>query len=123
MSTLVTQAKYSFLRGLGISEENHGVFDGKWNASGKTVDSINPATNEVIARVRFGNTDDSNRAIAAARSAYTTWADLSPPMRGEIVRQIGDSLRTKLQDLGKLVCLSLIFLQLAYSYMYLTYFL
>jgi len=106
-NSLINHPKYSFLKELGISEENLGVFDGSWRASGKTVESINPATNEAIASVRFGTEEDCKRAIVAARSAYTSWVELPPPNRGEIVRQIGDSLRTQLQNLGSLVSLEM----------------
>lgn len=33
--TLVTDPKYGFLRQLGLTTENHGVFDGRWGGSGK----------------------------------------------------------------------------------------
>jgi len=104
-STLVASnnPKYSFLRELGLQEENHGVFNGGWGASGSVVESTAPASDEVIARVRFGNTSDYGRAIDAARQAYDHWADVPAPQRGEIVRQIGDSLRGQLENLGKLV--------------------
>jgi aldehyde dehydrogenase family 7 protein A1 len=35
------------------------------------------------------------------------WADLPAPRRGEIVRKIGDALRSKLEPLGKLVSLEM----------------
>uniref|UniRef100_A0A914PP54 Aldehyde dehydrogenase domain-containing protein n=1 Tax=Panagrolaimus davidi TaxID=227884 RepID=A0A914PP54_9BILA len=106
-SLLITDSKYSFLRDLGLDSNNEGVFNGEWRASGKTVESINPATNEVIANVRVGTTDDYERAIVAARQAYEQWRKVPPPQRGEIVRQIGDRLRKNLDNLGKLVSLEM----------------
>jgi len=35
------------------------------------------------------------------------WGELPAPKRGEIVRQIGDALRLKLEPLGKLVSLEM----------------
>lgn len=35
------------------------------------------------------------------------WADIPAPKRGEIVRQIGDALRSKLTLLGKLVSIEM----------------
>lgn len=108
-STLITNPKYSFLKELGLSEVNQGVFNGsKWEANGKIVDSLNPATNEVIAQVKFGTIEDYNNTVEETQKAYSTWQDLPAPARGEIVRQIGDSLREQLQNLGKLVILILI---------------
>jgi aldehyde dehydrogenase family 7 protein A1 len=50
-SLLINRPKYSFLKELGITEQNIGVFDGTWKASGNLIDSVNPATNEPIAKV------------------------------------------------------------------------
>lgn len=33
-SFLINDNKYSFLKTLGLNEENAGVYDGKWNANG-----------------------------------------------------------------------------------------
>ena len=38
-------------------------------ASGKTFDTINPATEEVLASVAHGEAEDADRAVAAARAA------------------------------------------------------
>lgn len=102
-SLLINNPKYAFLKELGLQEENNGVFTGEWSGNGKVVESINPATNEVIARVRQGNVDDYDRAVHATRQAFDTWSDMPAPARGEIVRQIGDKLRENIQQLGKLV--------------------
>jgi aldehyde dehydrogenase family 7 protein A1 len=107
MASLISNSKYAFLKELGLSEENHGVFTGEWKANGAVMESINPATNEVIARVRGGTVEDYERAVVAARDAQKTWSDLPAPARGEIVRQIGDALRHQLQNLGKLVSLEM----------------
>lgn len=109
MASLVSNPKYQFLKELGISEENSGVFSGQWNANGKVVESINPATNEVIAKVRFGTQEDYEKAITATREAYLHWRNVPAPARGEIVRQIGDRLRQNLDNLGKLVSIQKFF--------------
>lgn len=48
------------------------LIDGKWveAASGKTFESINPSTGEVLARVAEGDAEDIDRAVAAARRAF-----------------------------------------------------
>jgi hypothetical protein len=35
---LVTDSKYGFLKQLGITVENPGLYDGKWSGSGKVRD-------------------------------------------------------------------------------------
>lgn len=107
-STLINNPKYSFLKELDLQEENPGVFNGiEWKASGNVVESLNPSTNEVIARVKFGTVKDYEAVIQETRKAYKIWSTLTAPNRGEIVRQIGDSLRAQLQNLGKLVSLEM----------------
>ncbi|KHN85115.1 Putative aldehyde dehydrogenase family 7 member A1 -like protein [Toxocara canis] len=106
-SMLISGSKYAFLKDLGLSEENCGVFSGEWRASGAVVESLCPANNEVIARVKIGTVEDYERAIKAASSAYQHWADVPAPRRGHIVRQIGDALREQQDKLGKLVSLEM----------------
>lgn len=108
MSSLVNQPAYSFLTELGISELNAGVFDGSsWKASGSIVDSVCPATNTSIAKVQFGNAEDYERAVQSASSAAASWASLTAPARGDIVRQIGEALRKQCDNLGKLISLEM----------------
>lgn len=37
---LINQSKYSWLKELGLKEDNPGVFDGTWHASGKVIQVI-----------------------------------------------------------------------------------
>jgi len=107
-SLLSDKSKYGFLQELGLREENDGVFDGKdWKGTGPVVESLSPATNEVIARVRTGTVEDYERVAKATQQAYREWASLPAPKRGEIVRQIGDQLRLNLNNLGALVSLEM----------------
>ena len=43
--------------------------------------------------MKTGTGDDYERCVKACEDAWQVWADLPAPKRGEIVRQIGDSLR------------------------------
>ncbi len=54
-----------------------------------------------------GTLDDYEKCVTACEEAWQVWADLPAPKRGEIVRQIGESLREKLEPLGKLVSLEM----------------
>jgi len=104
---LIDDPKYGFLKELGLEKDNKGVYNGKWFASGETVTSLCPANNRPIARVTTGTVADYDACVVAAEEAWQVWADLPAPKRGEIVRQIGEALREKLEPLGKLVSLEM----------------
>jgi aldehyde dehydrogenase (NAD+) len=57
------------------------LIDGKWveAASGKTFESINPSTGEIMARVAEGDSEDIDRAVDAARRAFNgPWSKFKP---------------------------------------------
>jgi len=104
---LVNHADYAFLKELGLQQDNHGVYNGKWSGSGDWVTSTSPINNENIARVKEGNVSDLDETIGCAVDAWKTWREVPAPQRGEIVRQIGQHLREKIVPLGKLVSLEM----------------
>jgi len=107
-SLLVNQGgKYQFLQDLGLKEQNLGVFDGEWKGSGEIVTSLSPANGQPIARVVTGTVEDYDACVRACEEAWQTWAEVTPPHRGEIVRQIGEELRRYLEPLGMLVSLEM----------------
>jgi len=73
----------------------------------QTIQSISPANNKVIAEVITGNLEDYEKTINETQSSWQIWADIPAPQRGDIVRQIGNALREKKSDLGKLVSLEM----------------
>ncbi|ALC45166.1 CG9629 [Drosophila busckii] len=105
VSYLIDKPEYSFLKDLGLQRENPGVYSGKWQGKGKTITSYDPGTGQAIATVRQGNVQELDQTIALAVDAYKEWSKVPAPVRGEIVRQIGDELRKYKEPLGKLVSL------------------
>ena len=60
-------------------------------ASGKTFESRNPATGELIATVAEGDKEDIDRAVAAARAAFEgPWSKFKPYERQALLLKIGD---------------------------------
>jgi 1-pyrroline dehydrogenase len=53
---------------------------------------INPATGEVIAEVPKGTEQDVDRAVQAARKAYTEWFETTPKERSEMLLKLADAL-------------------------------
>ncbi|XP_041088292.1 alpha-aminoadipic semialdehyde dehydrogenase [Polyodon spathula] len=108
MSTLlINQQKYSWLKELGLKEENDGVYNGTWGGKGEVITSYCPANNEPIAKVRQATLQEYEETVQKAKEAWKIWADIPAPKRGEIVRQIGDALRKKSKVLGSLVSLEM----------------
>ncbi len=105
--TVETDTRISkILASLGIEDENPGAFAGQWlQTSGERVESLNPATGETIAAVRFGTADDYEKVAAVSVEAFREWQTWTAPKRGEIVRQLGDELRRHKEELGLLVSL------------------
>jgi acyl-CoA reductase-like NAD-dependent aldehyde dehydrogenase len=74
--------------------------DGEWcdALNGKMWDVINPATEEIIATVPFGNGDDCNRAIEVADKAFATWSNLSSWSRSEILKKAAEIIRKNILE-------------------------
>src|SRR5262249_56415278 len=82
------------------------LIDGRWvtASSGKTFDSIDPATGEVLARVAEGDSADIDLAVKAARRAFESgpWAKMSASERGRIIWKIADLLEQHTEELAEL---------------------
>lgn len=74
-------------------------------ASGEVIDTLDPTSGEVLARVRTPNTPEYERAIRAAVAAFEQWRRVPAPRRGDIVRQLGDRFRERKEDLARLIAL------------------
>src|SRR2546430_3549709 len=74
------------------------LIDGKWveAASGKTFETPNPATGEVLARVAEGGAEDVERAVRAARRAFDEgrWPHVPPPERERFLLNVDDLFLT-----------------------------
>ncbi|CAA7401233.1 unnamed protein product [Spirodela intermedia] len=100
--------EYQFLSELGLGPRNPGCYaNGTWRGDGPVVGSYNPANNHRIAEVVEASIQDYEDGMQACTEAAKIWMQVPAPKRGEIVRQIGDALRTKLQQLGRLVSLEM----------------
>ncbi len=83
--------------------ERLGVDRGLWQGGERTVTS--PITGEAVAKVRDATTAEVQAAIAAAQAAFLAWRKVPAPRRGELIRLLGEELRTAKADLGRLVTL------------------
>src|ERR1039457_6506989 len=80
--------------------------DGRFVAShsARTIDVINPATQEVIARVSDGDRDDIDAAVAAARRAFESapWNAVTAQERGRILFRLAQAVREHAAALAEL---------------------
>jgi len=85
------------------------LIDGKWvdSASGKTFDTLNPATGEVIAKVAEGDKADVDKAVKAARRAFDKgpWRKMNARERGRILYKLADLIEQNKEELAKLEAL------------------
>ncbi len=94
---------------LEIAETNPGAWSaaGGWSqaAGSKVIESLNPATGEVQARVSACTAQDYEAVITSARKTFDSWRTVPAPKRGEAIRLIADELRAHKDALGTLVSL------------------
>jgi aldehyde dehydrogenase (NAD+) len=96
----------SVLNRLHIDDINEAISTGNvWASSNDAVikSVTSPVDGKKIASVKMASPADYNRAVEAAQKAFISWRTVPAPGRGEIVREIGNALREKKEDLGKLV--------------------
>lgn len=80
--------------------------NGEWvpAASGKTFQTINPATEEVICEVAEGDAEDVDRAVKAARRAFDEgpWRRMDARDRGALIYKLADMMEEELEELAAL---------------------
>jgi len=83
------------------------LINGEWvdAASGRTFESLNPATEEVLASVARGEAEDVDRAVRAARAAFddgAVWRRMPHGQRGRIIHKLGDLILEHLEEFALL---------------------
>ncbi|WP_155996543.1 aldehyde dehydrogenase family protein [Verrucomicrobium sp. 3C] len=82
------------------------LISGKWvdSASGKTFGTVNPATEETLARVAEADAEDVNRAVRAARAAFASgpWAKMTPAERGKLLWKLADRIEEHLEEFAQI---------------------
>ena len=73
------------------------------SSSTRTMAVVNPATEEVIAEVASADKNDVDAAVDAARAAlHGPWSALSARERGRLVRQLGERLMARADEIARL---------------------
>ncbi|HET7616469.1 MAG TPA: aldehyde dehydrogenase family protein, partial [Bacillales bacterium] len=79
---------------------------GKWveSVTGKTFETVNPATGELLAVVSEANESDVDAAVAAARKAFEggPWAKMSAAERSRLIYKLADLMEENKEELAQL---------------------
>ena len=82
------------------------LINGAWreSVSGKTFQTFNPATGDVLAEVAEGDRADINQAVKAARTAFDAgpWRKMTTSERGRLIWKLADLLEEHLQEFAEL---------------------
>jgi lactaldehyde dehydrogenase/glycolaldehyde dehydrogenase len=79
------------------------LIDGEFAAVAKTLEVVNPATEEVISQVPSGTVDDVDRAVLAAEKAQKPWAALPAIRRAAHLREIAALVRANRESLARVI--------------------
>jgi acyl-CoA reductase-like NAD-dependent aldehyde dehydrogenase len=81
--------------------------DGEWcdAQSGATVEATSPATGESLGPVAEGDRDDARRAIAAANSAFPSWAARTGFERAALLHRVADACERRADELARVLTL------------------
>lgn len=79
--------------------------DGAWTApSGRReLDVINPATEEPIGQILLGTAEDVDAAVAAARTAFASFAETSPEERIALLENIISVYRRRIDEVARAI--------------------
>ena len=83
------------------------LIDNKWvdSVSGKTFETINPATGDVLASVAEADAADVDLAVKAARKAFhakAQWRRMSASERGKLLNRLADLIEANVEELAML---------------------
>jgi 5-carboxymethyl-2-hydroxymuconic-semialdehyde dehydrogenase len=77
------------------------LIDGKSVPGREYFETVNPATQEVLAEVATGGEDQVQAAVAAAKTAFPAWAGLPATERAKIVRKLGDLIARHVPEIAQ----------------------
>ena len=79
---------------------------GKWSdaTGGATFDDVNPADiRDIVGRFPKSTPGDVDRAVASARRGFAEWSRTPAPVRGDVLRRVGDLMTTRKEEIADLM--------------------
>lgn len=77
------------------------LIGGKSVAGTDCFETVNPATQEVLAEVASGGEAEVNAAVAAAKEAFPKWAGMPAVERAKLVRKLGDLIARHVPEIAQ----------------------
>ncbi len=77
------------------------LIDGREVAGRDYFETVNPATQEVLAEVARGGASEVNAAVAAAKRAFPAWAATPPGERAALMHRLGDLIAGHVPELAE----------------------
>ena len=88
-----------------MSDKKKFYINGKWVSpkSNKSIQVINPATEEVCAEISLGSKEDVNDAVLSAKEAFKTWAFSSKKERLEPLEKLYELYKKRWSDIAEAI--------------------
>jgi 5-carboxymethyl-2-hydroxymuconic-semialdehyde dehydrogenase len=83
-----------------MQQINH-LIGGKSVTGKDYFETVNPATQEVLAEVASGGEAEVNAAVAAAKEAFPKWAGMPAPERAKLIRKLGDLIAKNVPEIAQ----------------------
>ncbi len=79
--------------------------DGKWvdSQGGKSLDVIDPSTEETFAQITLGTQADTDAAVAAAKKAFETWQFSTKDERLALMKRISEVYERRSDEMGETI--------------------
>ena len=92
---------------MSVDYEFRQLIGGRWSDAlgGGHWNVLNPATEEVVQRVPFGDGEDCHAALDAATAARSEWARKTPYQRAGVLKGAADLMRARSAELGRFTTL------------------
>lgn len=78
------------------------LINGRRVAGNAYFETLNPATQEVLAEVAAGGEKEVHEAVAAAKAAFPAWAALPAPQRAKLARKLGELIAEHVPELARM---------------------
>jgi 5-carboxymethyl-2-hydroxymuconic-semialdehyde dehydrogenase len=77
------------------------LINGKPVAGTQYFETVNPATQTVLAEVADGGAAEVNAAVAAAKAAFSAWAAMPAPDRAKLMRKLGELIAKHVPEIAQ----------------------